>query len=140
MTTNSLHLLSAYLPVWIIIVGGILALAGFLLKNESYFRISFWFICLGVVASLFTGAMGGASMSETRILPGIDNASLHSHAWTSAIAITFFIISAWLFIRRRRFLKSGKEVRNLNIYLFLALAGVAAFLFWTIRIAHQIRL
>jgi uncharacterized membrane protein len=140
MTSNSLHLLTAYLPLWILIVGGILALAGFLLKNESYFRISFWLTWLGVLASLFTGAMGGASMSKTKILPGIDNASLHSHAWTSAIAILFFILSAWLFNRRRKVIRTGGNVKSLNYTLFIALAGVAVFLFWTIRVAHQIRL
>jgi hypothetical protein len=138
--TNTIHLFTAYTPVWILIVAGLLVLAGILLKTETYLRIAFWLVWLGVAASLFTGAMGGASMAKTMLQDGINNASLHTHAWTSAVSILFFILSAMLFQLRRKHLRLSRPVGRLNVYLLLSLTGIALFLFWTIRVAHQIRL
>ncbi|MFN8209080.1 MAG: hypothetical protein U0T82_16985 [Bacteroidales bacterium] len=138
--TNTIHIYTAYIPVWILIVGGILALAGILLKNEAYLKISVWLLWAGILVSIFTGAMGGASMSKTKILPGINNASLHVHAWTSAIAILLFMITTGIAVRRKRAMKNGKSLKKWNVLFLTFLFGIAIFLFWTIRVAHQIRL
>src|SRR5512133_2271862 len=140
MQTNSIHIFSSYLPVWMLIIAIILFGAGIILKNEKYTGISFWFILAGIVAALFTGAMGGASMAKTEVLPDINNSSLHIHTWTAAIAIVFFLLSGFFSLRRRKKLKLGKAIGTTNVLILVFLSGSAIFLFWTIHVSHQVRL
>lgn len=140
MTTNTLHLHSAYFPLWILIVGGIFFVAFHLLKTKSYLKIAMALFVTGVLFSLFTGAMGGASMSKTEELPDINLPALHLHAWTAAVSILSFMLLVFSVWKRKRLMQAGRSTRAFDLLAFFSLLAVAGFLFYTIHIAHQIRL
>jgi hypothetical protein len=140
MQTNSVHLLTAYLPLWILALAFVILILATKYDRLSFQRSATIIVLLGIASSIFTGGMGGASMSKTELMPGIDLVALHTHAWTAALSIGLFIFLGYLSFRKMKAVKNGRSTVKINYPLFIVLFLVVLCLIWTILTAHHIRI
>jgi hypothetical protein len=139
MGVQKIHILTAYLPFWIMVIGALILQAGNFLKRPSYVKAALVLLFLDVFVAIFVGAMGGASMAPTEVSAQVNLKVLHMHAWSATIAIAGFIVLAWLIFKKIRNLASGNRNVLLDYIIAFVFVSVLILMAWTIQLANQIR-
>jgi uncharacterized membrane protein len=137
MNTSSLHIITSWIPIYSLILSGLILAISLLLKRNKLFNLSMISIAFSALASFITGALGGASMAKVKELKDINHAALHLHAWSAFGAIAFAIILAILAIIRFRKKTQSDIITNIMMVIIGLL--LLAFLVTSMNFATQIR-
>ncbi len=137
MSTSLFHIYTALLPLVLVVPGIILLLYGWIFKKQGMLRLSMFLLAGTFLVSFITSALGGASMSKTMNIPGVDIAVLHLHAWSALGAVVFSLVLGAIAIQTLRKKKQPDSTTLLMMVLIALL--VSAFLWLTVKMAFQIR-
>jgi uncharacterized membrane protein len=138
MNPSSVHIVTSWIPLYSLILSGLILSISLLFKRGRLFNFSMILLVFSTLIDLITGAFGGASMPRVRDLPDINYAALHLHAWSAFGAIAFAIVLAFLAILR--FQKKSPFDTITNIVMVLIGLLCVAFLAITLHFAALIRM
>lgn len=90
MNQAHLHLVFNHLPIVIPIVGMLVMLAGYILKNETVRKVALWIFVLGALTGILAGATGEGAEEAIEEMAGVSHELIHEH---EEIAETFALLS-----------------------------------------------
>lgn len=135
MNSSSIHIVTVFLPLIILLPGIILFIISKNYKRPGYKKAGLVFFILNALTSTLTSAFGGASIKLIKSLPGIHQDFLRLHAWTAMAAFLLSLVLGGLSLAA---FKNNDGIRKDNNILGLAFIFLA-FYFLTVILAYKIR-
>jgi uncharacterized membrane protein len=138
MVSSSPHILTSWIPLYSLIISGLILSISLLLKKQKVYSVAMLLIVFTSIMAFITGAFGGISMKAVKAAEGINHAALELHAWCSFGAVAFAIVLGILAFKRFRNTTEPDKITSIMMIVIGVL--LFAFLITSMNFAAQIRI
>ncbi|MCG9970906.1 hypothetical protein [Christiangramia crocea] len=119
MNNAHLHLLVNHLPFLALVIGSVVVLAGFLLKNRDVRLTGLGIFIFGSLTSIPAFYTGEGAEDIVENLPGISEASIHDHEELAELFLNLMLVLGIFSIIT--FIIEVKKIRYSNLFMVVCL-------------------